>query len=76
VVSVGQPVAEVDLEPQQRCRPVARFGPRGHGVGDGEVDQLAGGLFVGEVALGLDRLAQLAVERLNRVRNKSKQELR
>jgi hypothetical protein len=37
------------------------------GVGDGEVDQLAGGVLVGEVALGLERLAQLAVERLDRV---------
>jgi hypothetical protein len=34
---------------------------------DGEVDQLGGGLFVGEVAAGLDRLADLAVEVLDAV---------
>ena len=34
---------------------------------DGEVDELAGGVLGGEAALGLDRLAQLAVEGLDRV---------
>ena len=60
---VRDAVAEVDLERQQGHGPVARPGPRRDGVGEGEVDQFAGGVFVGEVALGLDRLAQLAVER-------------
>ncbi len=55
--------AEVDLECQQDCGPVAGLGPGGDGVGEREVDQLAGGVLVGEVALGLDRLAQLAGNR-------------
>jgi hypothetical protein len=38
-----------------------------HGVEEGEVDQLAGGVLVGEAAFDFDRLAQLAVERLDRV---------
>ena len=37
------------------------------GVCDREIDELASGLFVGEVAFGLDRFAQLAVERFDRV---------
>ena len=36
----------------------------------GEVDELAGGVLGREAALGLDRLAQLAVERLDRVRRR------
>ena len=37
------------------------------GVDDGEVDELGGGLFVGEVPAGLDRLADLAVQRFDGV---------
>jgi hypothetical protein len=37
------------------------------GALDGEVDELGGGLFVGEVAAGLDRLSDLAVEVLDAV---------
>jgi hypothetical protein len=40
----------------------------GNGVGEGQVDEFAGGLLVGEVSFGLQRLAQLAIERLDRVR--------
>ena len=57
----------MDLERQQRRGPVPASGPLRDGVDEREVDQLAGGVLVGEVALGLERLAQLAVERLDRV---------
>ena len=57
----------MDFEREQRCRPVPGPGPLRDGVLQGEVDELAGGVLVGEAALGLDRLAQLAVERLDRV---------
>ena len=55
-------VAEVDLEREQRGRPVARSRPRWHGVDDGEIDQFLGGLLVGEMSFRLDRLAQLTVQ--------------
>ena len=42
--------------------------PAPFGVDDREVDQFAGGLLGGEVSSGLDRLADLAVQRLDRVR--------
>jgi hypothetical protein len=64
---VGQSFSEVDLERQQRCRPVASLRPRRYGVGDREVDEFPGGFFVGEVPLGLDRFAELPVERFDRV---------
>jgi hypothetical protein len=54
---VGEPVAEVDPEGRQRRAPVVGVPPLALRSGDGEVDQLGGGLFVGEVAAGLDRLA-------------------
>jgi hypothetical protein len=65
---VGQPLAEVDLERQQRDGPVAGSGPLRDRVGDGEVDQLAGGVLVGEVSFGLQGLAELPVERFDGVR--------
>jgi hypothetical protein len=40
------------------------------GAQDGEVDELGGGLFVGEVPAGLDRFADLAVEVLDAVGNR------
>src|SRR5262249_43646431 len=45
--------------------------PRRHGFGDREIDQLAGGLLVGEVSLRLDRFPQLPVERLDRCASRS-----
>ena len=65
--SVGQPVSELDLEREERFRPPAGSGPLWDSVLDREVDQLAGGVFAGEAAFGLDRFAQLAVERLDGV---------
>src|SRR5215217_9292033 len=67
VVLVGQSVSEVDLEASEGAGPVVGLFPRSFGSQDGEVDQLGGGLFVGEVAAGLDRLADLAVEVLDAV---------
>ena len=37
------------------------------GAGDGEVEQLSGGVLAGEAAAGFDDLSDLAVERLDRV---------
>src|SRR3954468_16863037 len=65
--SAGESVSEVDLEGGARRRPGAVLLPLGVGADDGEVDELGGGLFVGEVAAGLDRLADLAVQPLDRV---------
>jgi hypothetical protein len=66
-VSVGQSVCEVDLECCE-CGCLGTGGPPFRfGSFDGEVDELGGGLFVGEVAAGLDRLADLAVHGLDRV---------
>src|SRR4029453_18099503 len=67
VMSVGESVSEVDLEAAQRGGPVVGAGPFALGLLDGEVDQFGGGLFVGEVAAGLDALADLAVEVLDAV---------
>ena len=50
----------MDLERQQRSGPVPAPGPLGRRVSDGEVDQLPGGVLVGEASLGLDRLADSA----------------
>ena len=59
VFSVRDAVTEVDLEPEQRRRPVPGSGSCRDGVVHGEVHELAGGVLVGEVALGLDRFAHL-----------------
>src|SRR4029453_11929648 len=67
VMSVGESVSEVDLEAAQRGGPVVGAAPFALGSLDGEVDQFGGGLFVGEVAAGLDALADLAVEVLDAV---------
>src|SRR3954454_13053220 len=61
-VLVGESVSEVDLEGSEGVWPAVGALPGGLGADDREVDQLGGGLFVGEVAAGLDRLADLAVE--------------
>ena len=58
----------MDLERQERCRPIPGSGPLRDRVGDGEVDELSGGLLVGEVSFGLDRFPQLPVQGLNRIR--------
>ncbi len=63
----GESVFEVDLEGGACCCPGALGAPSAFGLLDGEVDELAGGLLVGEVTAGLDRFADLAVERLDRV---------
>ena len=42
----------MDFEREQRCRPVPRSRPLRDGVLKGEVDELAGGVLVGEAALG------------------------
>ena len=60
--SVWDPVAEVDLERQQRHGPVPRSRPLRGCVLQREVDELPGRVLVGEAALGLDRLAQLPVQ--------------
>src|SRR5215210_7866959 len=65
--SAWESVSEVDLERGAGRGPGAVFGPFGVGAHDGEVDELGGGLFVGEVPAGLDRLADLAVQALDRV---------
>jgi hypothetical protein len=57
----------VDFECEERCGPVACSCPGRHGVVDGEIDELPCGVFVGEMALRLDRLAPLAVEGFDRV---------
>src|SRR4051794_3792606 len=65
--SAWESVSEVDLE---RCAgrcPGAVALPLGVGLDDREVDELGRGLFVGEVPAGLDRLADLAVQALDRV---------
>ena len=66
--SLGQAVAEVDLEREQGCPPVPRSCPRRHGVGDREVDQFPGGLLVGKVSFCLGRLPQLSVQGFDRLR--------
>jgi hypothetical protein len=53
---VGDAVAEVDLEGGQRAVSVVGAAPLGLRCGDGEVDQLAGGVFGRELAAGLDDL--------------------
>jgi transposase len=59
----GESVFEVE---RGECRgPVVGSAPALLGVLDGEVDELAGGLLGREVSSGLDRLAHLAVERLD-----------
>jgi hypothetical protein len=65
--AVGDAVSEVDLEREQCCGPVPGSGPLGHCVLQGEVDELAGGVFAGEAALRFECFAELAVERLDRV---------
>jgi hypothetical protein len=67
VMSVGDPVSKVDLERGESACPGAHGSPFGLGVFDREVDELGGGLLIGEVSAGLDRLADLAVHRLDRV---------
>jgi hypothetical protein len=57
----------VDAKSGQGAVPVVGVSPLGLGAGDGQVEQLAGGVFVGEAAAGLDDFADLAVERLDRV---------
>ena len=59
--SAWESVSEVDLECCAGCCPGAVAPPLGVGFEDGEVDEFGGGLFVGEVSAGLDRLADLAV---------------
>jgi hypothetical protein len=44
--SVGEPVAQVNLEREQRDGPVPSPGPRWDGVCECEVDLLAGGVLV------------------------------
>src|SRR3954453_3801927 len=65
--SAWESVSEVDFEGGARCGPRAVLLPLGVGAHDREVDELGGGLFVGEVPAGLDRLADLAVQALDRV---------
>src|SRR5215208_4845551 len=64
---VGESVSEVNLQRGEAGRPGANRAPLGFGAFDREVDELGGGLFVGEVSAGLDRLADLAVHGLDRV---------
>ena len=61
-------VSEVDLERGARACPVVGLVPLLLGVDDGEVEQLAGGVVGRELSSGLDRFADLAVQRLDRVR--------
>src|SRR3954462_4320412 len=65
--SAGESVSEVDLEGCAWCCPGAVALPLGVSPDEGEVDQLGRGLFVGEVSAGLYRLADLAVQALDRV---------
>jgi hypothetical protein len=67
---LGQSVSEVDFERDERGVPVVGLSPGLLGVDDREVDELAGGVFGGEVAAGLDRLSDLAVQRLDAVGNR------
>src|ERR671932_1796904 len=67
-MSAGEAVSEVDLRGGAGRGPGAVALPFGVGAHDREVDELGGGLFVGEVSAGLDRLADLAVQALDRVR--------
>jgi len=61
---VGQAVAEVDAKRGQRAAPVVGVAPLALGAGDGQVEQLAGGVLGREAAARLDCLSDLAVERL------------
>ena len=54
------------LNASSACGPISASGPLWCGVADGQVHS-CGGVLVGEVPLGLDRLAQLPVQRLDRV---------
>src|SRR3954466_7192659 len=65
--SAWESVSEVDLEGGAGGGPGAVASPFGVGLEDGEVDEFGGGLFVGEVAAGLDRFADLAVHGLDGV---------
>src|SRR3954469_16365994 len=65
--SAWESVSEVDLEGGAGRCPGAVALPFGVGAHDREVDELGRGLFVGEVSAGLDRLADLAVQALDRV---------
>src|SRR4051794_35365436 len=65
--SAWESVCEVDLERGARCCPGPVLLPLGVGAHQREVDELGGGLFVGEVPAGLDRFADLAVQALDRV---------
>src|SRR5688500_7648674 len=67
---VGELVAEVDAEGGQRRAPVVGVAPLALGAGDGQEQQLAGGVLVGEAAAGLDVLADLAVQGFDRVGNR------
>src|SRR3954469_3629507 len=65
--SAGVAVSEVDLQRGAGRRPGVVAPPFGVGADDGQVDELGGGLLVGGVPAGLDRLADLAVQALDRV---------
>src|SRR3954454_745353 len=65
--SAWESVSEVDLEGGAGRGPCAVALPLGVGAHDREVDELGGGLLVGEVPTGLDRFADLAVQALDRV---------
>jgi len=57
VVSVWEPVSEVDLECEHYLCPAAGPGPLRDRVLNCEIDQLAGRVLSGKVALGLDGLS-------------------
>jgi hypothetical protein len=57
----------VDLEGDEGLAPVVGLSPAALGVDDREIDEFAGGVFGGEVAGGLDRFADLAVQRFDAV---------
>ena len=63
----GVAVFEVDLQGGAWCAPGAAALPLGVGLDDRQVHQLGRGLLVGEVHAGLDRFADLAVQRFDRV---------
>src|SRR5215210_7089407 len=63
----GVAVSEVDLQGGAWRVPGAVALPLGVGLDDRQVDQFGRGLLVGEVPAGLDRLADLAVQALDRV---------
>src|SRR3954449_10054767 len=65
--SAGESVSEVDLEGGAWRAPGAAALPLGVGLDDRQVDQLGRGLLVGEMPAGLDRLADLAMQALDRV---------